>query len=181
MRIVLVTPLYPPDTAPPALYIKELARRLSSAHDVTVLAYTSIPEAIPGVRIHAIQKRNPMVVRLLMFTWSFFKVTHTADVVCALNGASVELPLRIVLPYRHTPFVFIPIDTIGYTRVEKSPFLRRIHSWLLERARHTEHVIPGERPEILPFEPRPIDALTAYEKEWSAHIEKLQKTFPYGT
>src|SRR3989344_9051256 len=39
MKIVLATALYPPDIAPPAPYVKELATRLAANHEVTIVTY----------------------------------------------------------------------------------------------------------------------------------------------
>ena len=68
MKILIVTPLYPPDIAGHSAYVKELALRLREAHTVTILAYNHIPEKIEGVNIITIQKHLPTLVRLFLCT-----------------------------------------------------------------------------------------------------------------
>lgn len=67
MKIVLATPLYPPDIAAPALYVKELAKRIATLHDVTIVAYANLPETMPEVRMIAVSKRQPLPLRLLTY------------------------------------------------------------------------------------------------------------------
>jgi hypothetical protein len=68
MRILLASPLYPPDIAEPAPYVKELALRLSASHSVTVLTYGKHPETIERVRMHSVDKSTPRLVRLKAYT-----------------------------------------------------------------------------------------------------------------
>ena len=68
MKIILTAPMYPPETAKPALYVKELAKRLKEKkHEIVVITYSNIPEKVPGVRIVAINKRLPLPIRLFLF------------------------------------------------------------------------------------------------------------------
>ena len=60
MKIVLATPLYPPDTEPTALYC-ELAKRLGQEkhHQVTIVTYGA-PRTNTWVAIIAVDKNKPL-------------------------------------------------------------------------------------------------------------------------
>ncbi len=103
MRILLVTPLYPPDIKEPAPYVKELANRLSVNHAVTVLAYNHLPEAITGVQIITIEKSDVLLVRLVRFFQALRDLARDADVLYMQNGPSVELPILLLSLFVRKP------------------------------------------------------------------------------
>ena len=51
---------------------------------------------------------------------------------------------------------------------------------LLRRAVGTVTESPLERPEILPFAPRPEAALAAYEQSWNGHLRTLEEKFAHA-
>jgi len=163
MRIAIATPLYPPDTAPAALYAKELAERLSRTDEVSVVVYGYLPEPIEGIRIVSVTKRLPLPVRLTAYTISLFKEVRLADVVYVINGASVELPLMIVSFLTRTPFLFIAADTDAFARAERSKVLRFLQTRAVQKSRAHISSLPLPRPEILPLDAPPTEALALYE------------------
>ena len=169
MRILIATPLYPPEVADAAVYAKELARRLSKDHEVTVVAYTHLPEELPGVRVVAVEKRQPRVARLRAFRKALAREAASADAVIALNGASVELP--IIATVLAKPLLFVLADTNAHARAGLLERLARA------RARAVIEKVPGPKPEILPLEPEPTDALAAWEAAWQAHLAEIEKIF----
>ena len=169
MKIVLATPLYPPDTALPALYIKELARRLSTTHEVSIVAYTHLPEQIPAVRVTAVSKRQPVPIRLLRFAFALLTEAREAEHVYALNGPSVELPLLLVSLFTRTPFTLILGDTPAYERSMGSGLYAVIHRLLRSRAHRVIDALPLPRPEVLPFEEPP--STKEYETSWKEHLK----------
>lgn len=181
MKIVLATPLYPPDIEEPAPYTKELARRLTkNGHVVAVVAYGRLPEQVPGVRIIAIDKRRPLVVRLASFTRTLWRMAHTVDIVYAQNGASVELPLTLVSLFVRKPFVIRIGDTRAAEHAARHTVLGAIHRLALRRARTTITDTPRPRPEVLPFVSAPTEAQHAYEASWGEHIKKLLESFNHA-
>lgn len=177
MKIVLATPLYPPDIAEPAPYVKELARRLSKSHRVTVVAYGRLPERIPGVAIIAIDKRRPLPLRLLSFWSALRRAGRDADVVYAENGSSVELPLIFTAG---TPCILHIGDRRAHAHAKRS-FLRKIiEVAAFSRARNVRTNTPPAYPEIHPLEPEPIDALRKWEHAWELHIAELEILFDYA-
>ncbi len=164
MRIVLATPLYPPEIADAAVYAKELARRLAENHDITVVAYTHLPEQLPGVTVIAVDKLQSRVSRILAFRTALARAARCADVVIAINGASVELP---VLVTRHPRLVFVTADATAHAR---GGALERLAA---RRADAVLTEVPPQKPEILPLEPEPTIALAAWKDAWQTHLAEL--------
>lgn len=169
MRIAIATPLYPPDTAPTARYAKDLAERLSKDHTVTVLAYTYLPESVPGVSMAKVHKRSPLPLRLLSFTRALMRAMREHDRVLLINGASTELPFVFGSLFFQTHTTLLLRDTDASTSGIRS-ILRRLAS---NRASQVVSVFPPLRPEILPLEPFPAAAVDAYEAAWQEHRTEL--------
>jgi len=105
MRIVIATPLYPPDIAEPAPYAKELARRLSEDHSVTVVLFGRLPEEVPRVSFVTVDKRVWLPIRLFRYLKALWSVTKDADILYALDGASVELTAGLLSLVRRVPII----------------------------------------------------------------------------
>lgn len=169
MRIVIATPLYPPDTAPAAGYAKDLAKRLSQDHTVTVLAYTYLPEQIDGVQIQKVPKRSPLPVRLAIFTRMLMRAAREHEHVLVINGASTELPLVLVSFLLGTPMTLLLCDAPREASGIRG-LLQRISK---QRATRVISTFPSPRPEIFPLEPFPTKVMDAYEAAWREHRRNL--------
>jgi hypothetical protein len=171
MKILLATPLYPPDVAQPAPYTKELASRLAQAgHDVVAVVYGRLPEPVAGVRIVGVDKRQALPARLWDFYRTLSREAREADIIVAENGPSVELPLLFVRGR-------IVLHVGDRAALGKGGVLAALARW---RAAHVVTDMPPERPEILPFVPRPDAALAHYEQSWTTHLAHLQTLFIHG-
>jgi len=181
MKIIIATPLYPPDTAEPAPYVKELAQRLSKDHTITIATYACLPEKIPGVTFVCTSKRISKLTRLIAYTRILIQTSWKADVLYVQNGASTELPAVISTLLTRTPLIFQISDERYKQRVETSFFLSLIEKCIITVARtvitQKEMPHPLPRPEILPFEPYPTERLAAYNASWDMHINQLQRLF----
>lgn len=191
MKVLIVTPLYPPDIAGSAPYVKEFARRLAGgAHAVTILAYSHLPEAVPGVRIRTVEKSSPLPVRIGAFTRALRRELAAADAVLVENGPSTELPLLLAHAGYRKKIVFHCYDETALARARVSPWHRLLLALGARSAARTlvhgsERTAadaisverPAERPEILPFSPFPKDALAAYEQSWSEHVARITRIF----
>ena len=187
MRIILATPLYPPDIAFPAPYIKELAKRLAgkgtlvdSKYEVTIVTYSDIPEEIPGVRILAVSKHKPLIYRIIAYTLQLARVVGKTDLIYAENGASVELPLGIVTFFTRTPLIIHLSDAFSHTRATQQKVYGMIERFALSRARKIITDIPLEKPEVLHFDPPSTAVVTAYQSSWNKHMSELTTAFEYG-
>ena len=179
MKIVLATPLYPPDIAEPAPYVKELARRLSEKHTVTIVTYAYIPEKIPGVSIVAINKHRSLPIRLMNYTVALWRTSRSAEVIYAQNGASVELPVSVVKFFTRVPLIIRVGDKTSHARAERQPLFHIIERIAERHASHIVHDSPLSKPEWLPFKEISPEAQTAYETSWEDHVRKLEDLFAH--
>jgi len=171
MRIVVATPLYPPDIAQPAPYVKELVSRLGK--DAVVLTYGHLPEQVAGVDIVAIDKRFPLPVRLFLYTRALWRQLRTADVLYLQNGPSVELPALIALAVRRTPLVVHIADKAAHDFAHHHGLRRVLERMVFSRARAIVTNTPPLRPEILPLEAYPTTQLETWEQTWHNHLSEL--------
>ena len=105
MKIVVATPMYPPEIAEPAPYVKEVSKRLSAEHEVTIVAYASTSEKVLGVNLVTVDKRNPLPIRLLKYTYALFKASYGKDIMYVQGGTAAGLPAVIVGYLRNIPVV----------------------------------------------------------------------------
>ncbi|MBP6860237.1 MAG: glycosyltransferase [Candidatus Pacebacteria bacterium] len=170
MKIVIATPLYPPDTAPSAAYAKELAHRLAQSHEVSVIAYGRLPEELEGVSIVPVSKRYPIAIRLPLFSLALLWRALFADAIVAHNGASVELPASMVAKLTGRPLIFLVSDEAAHTWASKHKRRRGIEERTAKQARKVISTFPPARPEILPYAPYPTQEMEAYERAWTEHL-----------
>lgn len=172
MRIVLATPLYPPEIAPVATYAKELARRLSLAgHKINVLAYTHLPEQLQNVTVTVIDKHKPRIVRLRAFRKALIQSAHDTDAIIAINGMSTEIPL--ILTPLHKKTIFCIADKKAHARFSIIDWLATI------RTDAVINSIPKQKLEILPLETKPVDAIKAWNTSWNEHLQKIETILGY--
>lgn len=182
MRITLLSPLFPPDTGTPAAYVKELVTRLP-ADSVDLAIYGHLPEHVPSIRYHCIDKRSILPVRLFRFTKMLRGLTTRTDVLLVQNGPSVELPALLVSVVTSTPIVLCISDTRAAATATQKPLYGFIHQMLqkrascvislLDSATDTQKIArPIARPEILPEGFDQTDR-TTFEASWDAHAKAL--------
>ena len=176
MKILITGALFPPDIADPAPYLKELAKRLSTDNDVSVLLYGSRPEAISGVPIRTVTKEWPSFLRLLAFVAKMLWLAPKHDVILVQNGIATELPALILSRFFGQKMILQMTDQkVTYQKA----WQQNIHSKLADRVNQvlspTDTPLPPSRPEVLPFTERPEAALRAYESAWETHLTELTK------
>lgn len=175
MKILIVTPLFPPDTAPAAVYTKELASHLAQ-HEVHILLYGNLPEAVPNCSVTTVSKKASSIVRLIHMTRALLKEAKNADVLLVQNGASVELPVFLFTLLAKKPIIFMESDGPALERTYKSILSSWVLSKLHQRAtvfsRTTEYPWPTPKPIIHPLLPYP--EMQTYSHSWKAHLEKVE-------
>lgn len=115
MKIIVATPVYPPEISGPAYYIKELALKLRENHQVTIVAYASTSEKIDGTRLFTISKRRPIPIRLAKYFVTLYKASHDADVIYVQNAMAAGLPAILVGKIRKIPVVIKYLSDEGYS------------------------------------------------------------------
>jgi glycosyltransferase involved in cell wall biosynthesis len=93
MRLLIATPLYPPDDGGPATYAKLLETALpAKGITVSVVSFSNYRHLQKGVS-H------------LSYTWALFCAAKNADIILTLDPVSVGLPALIVSYLRRKPLV----------------------------------------------------------------------------
>jgi len=179
IKIIIVTPLYPPEIAEPAPYVKELAKRLTKKHQVNIVFYGHLPEKVPGASFIRTDKRLPLPLRLLYFTIALWKTAINADIIYAENGASVELPAGIVALITRRPLIVHIGDPAANKKAKKNLLLKYIKHFAMIEAQEVINDMPLPRPEIIPFVPKPQAEFDKYKKSWNAHIRKIENIFAH--
>ncbi|MBI1974288.1 MAG: glycosyltransferase family 4 protein [Candidatus Zambryskibacteria bacterium] len=105
MKILIATPIYPPEIGGPATYTKELSRQLQNKHKLTIVAYTDVHDPFPGTTLVAISKQEPLPIRLLKFFLAVFKLSREADLIYVQNAMAAGLPVALVNLFTGKPFV----------------------------------------------------------------------------
>lgn len=105
MKIILATPVYPPEFGGPATYTKGLALKLRDTHEIVIVAYASTAEIIPGTTLFVASKQRPLLLRLLKFSFDLFRASRGADVIYVQNAMAAGLPAVLVGILRGIPVV----------------------------------------------------------------------------
>lgn len=197
MKILVLTPLFPPDTAPLAEYVKTLAKELAPTNDLTILHYGTLPEAVPGVKFISIEKRSFAPLRIIRFTRTLMKIRTHFDVIYAQNGPSVEIALLFLSFFTRQRYFLRIGDEAALSSSNASRFRRICLQYVVEKADTvivSEHIAsdlfdaidptyidnPETKPEILSYEPYPTHAMETYTRSWQQHIEALLVLFEHA-
>ncbi|MFZ2621028.1 MAG: glycosyltransferase family 4 protein [Minisyncoccia bacterium] len=105
MKIIIATPIYPPEIGGPATYTKELCERLHKEHDITIITYTDSTEVFPGTKLIAISKQDPLATRLRKYFFAVWKESKNADLIYVQNAMASGFPVAIVSIFRRMPFI----------------------------------------------------------------------------
>ncbi len=140
MRILLVTPLYPPDIGRLASYTKRLATHLRERMDVSILTYGTIPETIPGVRIQTVPKTWPLLIRIFVYTMQLWREARNADILYVGDGASVGAPAIIIGTLRRLPVIRFVFQDEAWERAQGGN-----QSVYLSEAEYAETEIPDRK------------------------------------
>ncbi len=105
MKILIATPIYPPEIGGPATYTKELCERLHDKHQITVVAFTDNQEAFPQTKLISVRKRSPMPIRLLRFFFRIITEGKNMNVIYVQNAMAAGLPVALASKIIGVPFV----------------------------------------------------------------------------
>ena len=93
MKIILATPLYPPDIGGPSFYAERLGGALTAlGHDVVVVNFGAY-------------KHLPSGVRHVAYAWGLYKAADLADTMITFDTFSAGLPAVVAATFSHTPLV----------------------------------------------------------------------------
>lgn len=93
MRLLVATPLYPPEPGGPATYARALELGLPArGFEISIVPFSEV-------------RRMPRFLRHIAYFWNVFKAAKTADAVLALDPVSVGLPAWCAARLRRKPFI----------------------------------------------------------------------------
>lgn len=116
MKIIFATPLYPPEIAEPAPYVKELAKRLCDKHTITTVAYTNTHNGIHNAKLLAVNKSLSLPVRLFQYTFTLYKASRGADIIYAQDTLAAGLPAIIAGYLRNIPVILRMVGDESWKR-----------------------------------------------------------------
>ncbi|HOZ16653.1 MAG TPA: glycosyltransferase family 4 protein [Candidatus Portnoybacteria bacterium] len=122
MKIIIATPLYPPEIETLSFYIKSLAAKLCEKHEVTIVAYASTAEKIPGVKLITISKRQPLLMRFLRYLFALLETSKHADIIYVQNSVTAGLPAIIVKFFRKIPVILNFAENEAWKRATQLQF-----------------------------------------------------------
>jgi glycosyltransferase involved in cell wall biosynthesis len=107
-RLLIATPLYPPEIGGPATYVKFLEENLpKDDFELTVVTFGEV-------------KHLPYIIRHIVFFWKVFKRAKNADMVYALDPLGVGIPAGFAAKLRGKKFLLrIAGDRAWETAVQK--------------------------------------------------------------
>jgi glycosyltransferase involved in cell wall biosynthesis len=142
MKLVIATPLYPPELGGPATYAKLLSEHLPEAgDDVDLVKFSSV-------------RHLPKVVRHVSYYWKVLRAARGADLILALDPVSVGFPALLAARTLAKPFVVKVVGDFAWEQgkqrfgvtasldefVKETPahsrvgFLRSIQTYVARRA-----------------------------------------------
>lgn len=120
MKIVLATPIFPPESGGPGTYTCVIAERLSRAHNVVVVTYSDNPTPLPFARVVAIHKSQRVISRLWKYTFALIHELRDADVVYAQNAVASGFPAVIAGMLRRKPVIIKMVGDEAWERAHQS-------------------------------------------------------------
>lgn len=114
MKILISTPLFPPEVAYPAAFSKKLAKHLSvCGYDVVVATFSDFPEKVDGVEILHIKKSHHTFIRLILFWLLMMKTIPKQDVVILKQaGFSSFITLLVAKIFRVNTILKLKEDEV---------------------------------------------------------------------
>jgi hypothetical protein len=175
MRILILSPLFPPDPGDQAVYVKELAEHLSEK-DTSLLIYGYLPEKLEGtVAITAVDKRRPLLWRLTTYTILLYKKAKEVDLIIINNAPSTEVPALLVSFFYSKKMLLCESDPLAAVAA-KSGFYKAIHTLMVRRC-HKIITLPEksvyEKQELLPFSTLDPDQTNKRAAWWTTHLNEI--------
>jgi len=175
MKLLILSPLFPPDTGAPAPYVKNLVPHLSG-HEVTLVVYGHLPEAVDRAKIITLDKRWFKLKLLLRSFLTLLKEGRSADLVIINNGPSTELPAWAASFFFKTPITLCLSDPIA-TKISQSGLRKIINSLFCARVQKKVSLPEDERvflpAERLPFAEFDEEAEKKKLDWWRKHVTEL--------
>lgn len=131
MKLIIATPIYPPEIGGPATYTKELCERIAHKHNITVITYTNSAEAFPGTHLIPVGKGRPLPIRLVLFFIKLLRIARDYNVIYVQNAMAAGLPVALVSMLTGVPFVLKFVGDEAWERATQHKFTtKRLEEFL---------------------------------------------------
>ncbi|MEK7154353.1 MAG: glycosyltransferase family 4 protein [Patescibacteria group bacterium] len=105
MKILIATPIFPPEIGGPATYTKEIAERLKGQHQITVIAFAENPVTIKDVDLVTVNKGLPLPLRQVLFFKKIITLGKKADLIYVQNAMAAGVPSVMAAKLLHKPVI----------------------------------------------------------------------------
>ncbi|MBU3968912.1 glycosyltransferase family 4 protein [Patescibacteria group bacterium] len=105
MKIVIATPVYPPEIGGPATYTVELVNRIKNKHNIIIVTFADNPIILDRIKFLYTSKKRPLPIRLLLFFLKLLFASRSADVIYVQNAMAAGLPAMLVSKLLRKPLV----------------------------------------------------------------------------
>lgn len=136
-KILICTPIYPPEIGGPATYTKELSERLSDKYDITILTYGEEGKSpvFPNTELIIIKKSLSMFVRVFLYTFKLLQISEKFEVVYVQNAVAAGFPVAINKILRGTPYI---LKFVGDEAWEKATQRKETEKFLEDFLEHKD-------------------------------------------
>lgn len=175
MKILIISPLFPPDTGAPAQYVKTLVPQLIE-NEVTLMIYGYLPESVANTKIIMLDKRWSKIKLLLKSFLEIIKVGRDVDLIVINNGPSTELPALLASLVIKTSMTLCVSDPLA-EKSSRTGIYAVIHKLFLKRVNKTITLPENENAylpaEILPFTDNNTETEVARKHWWKEHVAAI--------
>ena len=106
MKILLTTPLYPPEIADIAVYSKKLAEKLSIIHEVSLLTYANHPLKTDAFLLRYALKNQHVFKRIVDYIKILWSEVVRNDIIILQTGTSAAFPAFIISKIKSKKIIF---------------------------------------------------------------------------
>lgn len=122
MKILITSPICPPEIGGPATYVSELGKRLSESHGITVITFTQKPKRIKKCKIVSIPHHKHflgILFRQLKLAAAIYKYAVSADIIYAQGPVVVGFTSIIIGKLIGKPTIIKFVGDIAWEEAER--------------------------------------------------------------
>ena len=122
MKILIPTPIFPPEIGGPATYVSELAKRLSIEHEIVIITFTQDPQPTKNTKVVSISLHKHflgILFRQLKLAAAIYKYGKNADLIYAQGPVVVGFTAIIVGKILSTPTIVKFVGDIAWEEAER--------------------------------------------------------------
>lgn len=120
MKIIVTSPLFAPEIAEPAPYVKTISKQLGQDQEVIVLTYSNIQNLDNNKNLIAIKKNQASILRIFQYLLKLLKITKKNDIIYAQSGLSTSLASLISAKLKGAKIIYRYSEDEAYLRYKKN-------------------------------------------------------------